>query len=100
MTAGVKPYPHFLVETAIMAKSVPEKVRPVREALGYSLDDLAETWGLTIGEIAAIEAGSDSDLGRLRRVARALQLSEVRIDGTTIVPQQSESSAPSKDSSS
>ncbi|WP_438754860.1 helix-turn-helix domain-containing protein [Pararhizobium sp. O133] len=51
-----------------------EVIRQAREALGYSLDDLAETCGLTIPEIIRIEVGADRDLRRLRRVAAPLQV--------------------------
>ncbi|WP_426232014.1 helix-turn-helix domain-containing protein [Pararhizobium sp. DWP3-4] len=51
-------------------------VRRAREALGYSVDDLAETCGLTTQEIDTIELGADADPVRLRRVAAALQIDQ------------------------
>lgn len=51
-------------------------VRALRESTGYSIEQLALTCGLAIGEISAIEAGSDSDPGKLRRIASALGLPE------------------------
>jgi transcriptional regulator with XRE-family HTH domain len=45
-----------------------------RHVAGYSVEDLAVTCGLTVGEIEAIEEGRDADPGRLKRIAAALQL--------------------------
>ena len=52
---------HLVAEASITAKSAPEKARLAREALGYSLDDLAETCGLRIGEITAM---NEEGIGR------------------------------------
>lgn len=49
-------------------------VRRSREAVGYSVDDLAETCGLTENEISKIEIGADADPAKLRRIAAALQV--------------------------
>ncbi|WP_275789047.1 helix-turn-helix domain-containing protein [Pararhizobium gei] len=49
-------------------------VKRFREASGYSLEDLAVTCGLTDVEILKIEKGEDTDSGRLKRVAAALQI--------------------------
>lgn len=49
-------------------------VRRTREAVGYSVDDLAETCGLTENEISKIEIGADADPAKLRRIAAALQV--------------------------
>lgn len=49
-------------------------VKRFREASGYSLEDLAVTCGLTDAEISKIENGEDTDSGRLKRVAAALQI--------------------------
>lgn len=57
-------------------------VRALREARGYSVDELALTCGLVSGEIDAIEAGSDSDEGRLRRIASALGLPDQALIGS------------------
>ncbi|KAA1180414.1 helix-turn-helix transcriptional regulator [Rhizobium tropici] len=49
-------------------------VRQAREAIGYTVDDLSETCGLTSEEIIEIEAGAEADSAKLRRVATALQV--------------------------
>ncbi|WP_370906512.1 transcriptional regulator with XRE-family HTH domain (plasmid) [Ensifer sp. WSM1721] len=49
-------------------------VRRSREAVGYSVEDLALTCGLTCAEITSIELGADVDPGRLRRIAAALRV--------------------------
>lgn len=49
-------------------------VRRSRQAVGYSVDELALTCGLTDAEITNIELGADADPGKLQRIAAALQL--------------------------
>ncbi|MBB4189208.1 transcriptional regulator with XRE-family HTH domain [Sinorhizobium terangae] len=49
-------------------------VRRFREAVGYSIEDLALTCGLTGAEITRIEQGADVDPGRLKRIAAALRV--------------------------
>ena len=61
--------------TAINMDAVGGKVRALRESVGYSIEDLAVTCGLTNSEISDIEAGRDSDPTKLRRIASALQVS-------------------------
>jgi transcriptional regulator with XRE-family HTH domain len=51
------------------------RVRSSRQTVGYSIEDLAETCGLTSAEILAIEEGLEADPAQLKRVAAALQLS-------------------------
>ncbi len=51
------------------------KVRSIRQSVGYSIEDLAETCGLTSAEITGIEEGLEVDMGQLKRVAAALQVS-------------------------
>jgi transcriptional regulator with XRE-family HTH domain len=51
-------------------------VRAMRESIGYTVEQLALTCGLAVGEITAIEDGSDTDPGKLRRIASALGLPE------------------------
>ena len=51
------------------------KVRSLRQSVGYSIEDLAETCGLTSAEITGIEEGLEVDMGQLKRVAAALQVS-------------------------
>ena len=54
-------------------------VRAIRQAKGYSIEDLAVTCGLAIEEIAGIENGDDSDPSKLRRIASALGLPETTL---------------------
>ncbi|WOS66201.1 helix-turn-helix domain-containing protein [Sinorhizobium fredii] len=49
-------------------------VKQSREAMGYSIEDLSLTCGLTGAEITRIELGADVDPARLRRIAAALQV--------------------------
>lgn len=56
-------------------------VRDVREARGYSVEDLAVTCGLSVDEITAIENGEDADPDRLRRIASSLGLPETVLIG-------------------
>ncbi len=49
-------------------------LRELREAAGYTLEQLAITCGLTIDELAALEAGADHDPGKLQRIAASLGL--------------------------
>ncbi|MEY9199408.1 transcriptional regulator with XRE-family HTH domain [Sinorhizobium fredii] len=49
-------------------------VKQSREAMGYSVEDLSLTCGLTGAEITRIELGTDVDPDRLRRIAAALQV--------------------------
>ncbi|WEX79565.1 helix-turn-helix domain-containing protein (plasmid) [Sinorhizobium numidicum] len=49
-------------------------VKQSREAMGYSVEDLSLTCGLTGAEITRIELGADVDPARLRRIAAALQV--------------------------
>ncbi|MCO5965856.1 MULTISPECIES: helix-turn-helix domain-containing protein [Sinorhizobium] len=51
-----------------------DTVRRFREAVGYSIEDLALTCGLTCAEITRIEQGADVEPGRLRRIAAALRV--------------------------
>ncbi|MBW9116086.1 helix-turn-helix transcriptional regulator [Rhizobium cauense] len=60
--------------TAVSAMNVASAVRAAREAVGYSVDDLAVTCGLVVNEIEEIESGVDSDPARLKRIAAALQV--------------------------
>ncbi|WP_248447714.1 helix-turn-helix domain-containing protein [Sinorhizobium meliloti] len=49
-------------------------VRQSRETMGYSVEDLSLTCGLTTAEITRIELGADVDPASLRRIAAALQV--------------------------
>lgn len=57
----------------INVSSVGNRVRQARLAAGYSLEDLAETCGLTVVEISHIEDGVEIDMQYLKRIAPALQ---------------------------
>jgi transcriptional regulator with XRE-family HTH domain len=59
----------------IDVSNVGNRVKQARQAAGYSLEDLAETCGLTIVEISRIEDGVEIDLQHLKRIAPALQTS-------------------------
>jgi transcriptional regulator with XRE-family HTH domain len=50
------------------------RLRITRGSFGYSIDDLAETVGLTSDEIVAIEAGNDNDPAKIKRIASALKV--------------------------
>ncbi|OHV78768.1 helix-turn-helix transcriptional regulator [Ensifer sp. LCM 4579] len=58
----------------LLASDIAARVRAAREAVGYSIEDLAVTCGLTSVEISDIESGGDSDPAKLKRVATALQV--------------------------
>ncbi|QFI69817.1 helix-turn-helix domain-containing protein [Sinorhizobium alkalisoli] len=58
----------------LLASDIAARVRAAREAVGYSIEDLAVTCGLTSIEISDIESGGDSDPVKLKRVATALQV--------------------------
>ncbi|XNY04862.1 helix-turn-helix domain-containing protein (plasmid) [Sinorhizobium meliloti] len=49
-------------------------VKQSREAMGYSVEDLSLTSGLTGAEIVRVELGADVDPAMLRRIAAALQV--------------------------
>nr|WP_085033081.1 helix-turn-helix transcriptional regulator [Ensifer aridi] len=60
---------------SLMAKDdIAARVKSAREAIGYSIDELAVTCGLTHVEIADVESGTDIDSAKLKRIARALQM--------------------------
>ena len=60
--------------TAVPLTAVGSKVKALRESVGYSIEDLAVTCGLTSSEISEIEEGRDDDPAKLRRIASALQV--------------------------
>lgn len=73
---------HFLPDTAAAAIAAGvNAVKALREARGYSVEDLAVTCGLSIREITGIENGEDADPDRLRRIAAALRLPETALIG-------------------
>ncbi len=58
----------------LLASDIAARVRAARETVGYTIEDLAVTCGLTSVEISDIESGSDNDPAKLKRVATALQV--------------------------
>ncbi|CAK10374.1 helix-turn-helix domain-containing protein (plasmid) [Rhizobium leguminosarum bv. viciae 248] len=59
-----------------VAPSVGALLVEARLARGYSLDDVAETTGLTVAEVTALENDADFDASRIRRIASALGILE------------------------
>jgi DNA-binding XRE family transcriptional regulator len=57
-----------------VSADVGTRIRITRGSFGYSIDDLAETVGLTSDEIVAIEAGNDNDPAKIKRIASALKV--------------------------
>ncbi len=51
-------------------------IAAIREATGYTLEQLAVTSGLAITELAELEAGANADPAKLARLASALGLPE------------------------
>lgn len=51
-------------------------IRAYREHLGYSTESVAVTSGLTVDEVAQIEAGHRFEKGYRDRIAKALSLPE------------------------
>lgn len=66
-------------EQIINVLNVGNRVKQARLAAGYSLEDLAETCGLTVVEISRIEDGIEIDTQHLKRIAPALQTSVERL---------------------
>ncbi|MDR7143296.1 helix-turn-helix domain-containing protein [Rhizobium sp. BE258] len=60
--------------TVVSAINVAAEVKTAREAVGYSIDDLAVTCGLVPSEITEIENGENADPAKLKRIAAALQV--------------------------
>jgi transcriptional regulator with XRE-family HTH domain len=59
---------------AVPSVNVSAAIRAAREAIGYSVDDLAVTCGLLVSEILEVENGDDTDPAKLKRIAAALQM--------------------------
>jgi hypothetical protein len=59
---------------AVISGQVAKAVADARLAAGYSIDDLALTTGLVHDEIVRVEAGSDADPAKVRRIAAALKI--------------------------
>ncbi len=60
--------------TVVSTINIAAAVKNAREAVGYSIDDLAVTCGLLVSEIQDVESGADADPAKLKRIAAALQL--------------------------
>jgi len=65
---------NVIISTERLGAGVAADLRQSRAARGYSLEDVAETCGLTVGEIEALEAAQDTDSRKLARVASAVGL--------------------------
>jgi DNA-binding XRE family transcriptional regulator len=78
---------------AIEAAPDHSALRAIREARGYSMEELSLTCGLAIDEIADIENGKDADPSKLRRIATALRLPENALINTAALTQAVESRA-------
>jgi transcriptional regulator with XRE-family HTH domain len=75
--------PELIDTDEIDVSLVASRVKSRRRAAGYSIEDLAETCGLTGAEISRIEDGLAIDLQHLKRIAPALQTSlSSLIEGT------------------
>jgi hypothetical protein len=61
-------------------------IRAYREHLGYTVDDIAVTSGLTIEEVEKIESGHRFEKGYRDRIARALGLPEGVFDEISDIP--------------
>jgi predicted transcriptional regulator len=53
---------------------IAKTLREARIARGYAMDDVAETSGLTVAEVAALEAGVDVEPRRMSRFVSAVGL--------------------------
>jgi transcriptional regulator with XRE-family HTH domain len=63
-----------IISTERLGAGVAANLRQARAARGYSLEDVAETCGLTVDEIVALETAQDMDSRKLARVAAAVGL--------------------------
>ena len=73
MTATPSALPQAVL-TAISAGT--PVIRAYRKHLGYSINDIAVTSGLTVEEVELIESGHRFEKGYRDRIARALGLAE------------------------
>jgi hypothetical protein len=79
--------PFALPEAVLTATSNGTPViRAYREHLGYSIEDIAVTSGLTVEEVELIEAGHRFEKGYRDRIARALGLSVGIFDEISDIP--------------
>ncbi|HEV7433672.1 MAG TPA: helix-turn-helix transcriptional regulator [Pseudorhizobium sp.] len=58
----------------VIARQLASAVTEAREAVGYSLEQLAVTTGLTVDELIAVEGGEGADPALLQRIASGLGL--------------------------
>lgn len=65
---------NVMISTERFGAGVATDLRQARAARGYSLEDVAETCGLTVDEIEALETAQDLDSRKLARVAAAVGL--------------------------
>lgn len=69
--------PFMLPEAVLSAIATGVHIaRAYREHLGYTVDDVAITSGLTVQEVEQIEAGHRFEKGYRDRIAKALSLPE------------------------
>ncbi|MFN7024644.1 MAG: helix-turn-helix domain-containing protein [Pseudorhizobium sp.] len=61
-------------DTKVSGEQVAAAVAEARLAVGYSLEQLAVTTGLTIDQLTAVENGEGADASLLHRIATALGL--------------------------
>ncbi|MCF6369597.1 helix-turn-helix domain-containing protein [Rhizobium halophilum] len=58
----------------VIGRQLANAVSEAREAVGYSLEQLAVTTGLTVDELVAVEGGEGADPALLQRIASGLGL--------------------------
>jgi len=63
------------VKNNISASKAAAAITEARQAIGYTLEQVAVTTGLTVDEITAIENGEGIGHGQLQRIASAFGLS-------------------------
>lgn len=79
--------PHALPEEVSKAiASGTHIARAYREYLGYTVEDVAVTSGLTVEEVRKIEAGYRFEKGYRVRIAKALSLPEGAFDSVSDIP--------------
>lgn len=65
---------HISEENILAPDQLSALLAEARVAVGYSIDDLAETTGLVNEEIQRVEDGTDADPQKVRRIAAALKV--------------------------
>ncbi|MDW6026344.1 helix-turn-helix transcriptional regulator [Mesorhizobium sp. BAC0120] len=51
-------------------------ITTIRTSMGYTVEELSLTCGLSVGEITEMERDDEVDIPRLRRILSALRISE------------------------